>query len=221
MVNNKEDLVKNRKYSGDFSSSVNSSSNDLFWKLNKNENQEYFDTISQFSYRKRDFSMKSKNKTSPMPDSVAIQETLIQSKIIEQRMRKEIKILRDENQQLRIQTQKMKVFVPISLFPTNTDHPIQNQKSWEIAAKIMKPGNNVKNWQKLKYLENCLQELIQRHYAMKSWVLKTLQEKWEENEKLEENIDLLNAKIEGYLAEIEHNKIHCKLSIFISEFNVI
>lgn len=69
-------------------------------------------------------------------------------------MRKEIKILRDENIQLKIQADKMKVFVPVSLLPKSDSKMSLQKKSWEMTAKVLKKGGKVKLSQKFKYIEN-------------------------------------------------------------------
>jgi len=122
-------------------------------------------------------------------------------------MRKEIKILRDDNNNLKAQIEKMKIFVPVSLFSTDEQTSITDKGSWELAAKVMSKGSKVRISQKIKYLEDCVKEVIQRHKALRNNVLKAFESKWKEYESFDEKIDLLHARIEGYLDEIENSKI--------------
>lgn len=119
------------------------------------------------------------------------------------RQAQEIKILINENQALKDQIEKMKIFVPASLLGNELNEGIKNREVWETAAKVMKT-RGVKSTEKvLTYLQNCLKDLLLRHQSLEKNILDLLQSKCEENEALQTNLDAVNAKLESYQSEIE------------------
>ena len=136
-------------------------------------------------------------KTTSVNDSAVnsgLEKELALQEKLNHRMRKEIKLLSEDNSFLKSQIEKMKIFVPVSLFGNNSKNPITNPKSWELAAKVMKNTTKVRLSEKVKYLEDLVKELIHRNHIFRTDELKLLQRQAEEKENLEQQLDITNAK---------------------------
>lgn len=136
-------------------------------------------------------------KTTSFNDSAVnsgLEKELALQEKLNHRMRKEIKLLSEDNSFLKSQIEKMKIFVPVSLFGNNSKSPITNPKSWEMAAKVMKNTTKVRLSEKVKYLEDLVKELIHRNHIFRTDELKLLQRQAEEKENLEQQLDITNAK---------------------------